>query len=156
MIGFKLNGCTSNCTGPCIFNSEPNHSKNDFVFREEDELSWDDIQTLAAAFVVSILAAAAHKGNISSCNKNITLTSSNNSISGSIFWTLMFLLSIVVCGIWWAYDKTNEIGDALTKFKISDPRTLKDSLINKPVSKKLLKSKKSARYTQVFIYRLYD
>ena len=117
MIGFKLHGCTSNCTGPCIFNSEPNHSKNDFVFREEDELSWDDIQTLAAAFVVSILAAAAHKDNISSCNKNITLTSSNNSILGSIFWTLMFLLSIVVCGIWWAYDKTNEIGDALTKSK---------------------------------------
>ena len=33
-------------------------------FREEgDELSWDDIQTLTAAFVVCILATAAHKGN---------------------------------------------------------------------------------------------
>ena len=41
-------------------------SQNDDVFSEEDELSWDDIQTLGAAFVVSILAVAAHKGNSSS------------------------------------------------------------------------------------------
>merc|ERR1711953_339948 len=48
---------------------------------EEDELSWEDIQRLTAAFVVCVLGTAAHKG--------------------SIFWTSMFFLSIILCGIWW-------------------------------------------------------
>ena len=30
---------------------------------EEDELSWEDIQRLTAAFVVCVLGTAAHKGN---------------------------------------------------------------------------------------------
>ena len=35
----------------------------DYSEEIEDELSWDDIQRLAAAFVVCVLGTAAHKGN---------------------------------------------------------------------------------------------
>lgn len=66
----------------------------------EDELSWDDIQRLGAAFVICILGTAAHKG--------------------SIFWTLMFFMSILICGIWWASDKTDEIVQRMMKPK--DPK----------------------------------
>ena len=39
-------------------------TKMTIYFREEeDELSWEDIQRLTAAFVVCVLGTAAHKGN---------------------------------------------------------------------------------------------
>lgn len=72
-------------------------SVEETFLEEEDELSWEDIQRLTAAFVVCVLGTAAHKG--------------------SIFWTSMFFLSIILCGIWWASDKTDQIVHSLTKEK---------------------------------------
>jgi len=34
----------------------------------------------------------------------------------------MFFVAIIAWGIWWAYDKTEEIGRSLTKTKKSQPK----------------------------------
>ncbi|CBY35094.1 unnamed protein product [Oikopleura dioica] len=61
----------------------------------EEELSSEDIQRLLAGFIICVIGTLAHKGDI--------------------FWTLMFFLSILICGIWWASDKTESLHQSFTK-----------------------------------------
>ena len=60
---------------------------------DDDELSEEDIKRLVVAVVICIIGTAAAKG--------------------SIFWNLMFFLSIILAGIWWASDKTDLIARSL-------------------------------------------
>ena len=62
---------------------------------DDDELTDDDIKRLVIAVVICMIGTAAAKG--------------------SIFWNLMFFLSILLTGIWWASDKTDQIARSMLK-----------------------------------------
>ncbi|CAG5091218.1 Oidioi.mRNA.OKI2018_I69.PAR.g12919.t1.cds [Oikopleura dioica] len=64
-------------------------------YDDGEELSTEDIHRLLAAFIICVIATLAHKGDI--------------------FWTLMFFFSILLCGIWWASDKTDNLYQSFTK-----------------------------------------
>lgn len=67
------------------------------IFDGGDELSWEDTNRLIASFVVCLIGTLAHKGDI--------------------FWTLMFFISILCCGLWWASDKADPLYKSFTKKK---------------------------------------
>ena len=62
---------------------------------DDDELSEDDIKRLVIGFVICVIGTAAAKG--------------------SIFWNTMFFLSLILTGLWWASDKTEEITRSLMR-----------------------------------------
>ena len=66
-------------------------------YEEEQELSWEDKQRLAAAVIVCMIGTMAANGNV--------------------FWNLMFFLSLALCAVWWASDKTDKIASSLIKLK---------------------------------------
>ena len=55
----------------------------------DDELTEADFKRLVVAVIICIIGTAAAKG--------------------SIFWNIMFFLSLFLAGIWWASDKTDRI-----------------------------------------------
>ncbi|XP_078484469.1 cysteine-rich with EGF-like domain protein 2-A isoform X2 [Ciona intestinalis] len=80
---------------------ENHHDRSDVASRdsaddEEDfELSWQDIQQLSVALIICLIGTMAASGNI--C------------------WTLLFFLSILFSGMWWASDKTDRIATSLAR-----------------------------------------
>lgn len=65
------------------------NQKSQKVTGDEGDLSEEDIKRLVVAFVICLIGTAAARG--------------------SIFWNLMFFLSIFLCGVWWASDKSDRI-----------------------------------------------
>ena len=59
----------------------------------DDKLSDEDIKRLVVALIICIIGTAAAKG--------------------SIFWNLMFFLSLILAGVWWASDKTDLIARSM-------------------------------------------
>jgi len=70
-------------------------SRNAVKTDSDDELSEEDIKRLVVAVIICIIGTAAAKG--------------------SIFWNLMFFLSLILAGIWWASDKTDLIARSVVQ-----------------------------------------